>query len=246
MQVIQQKWNMGVLPLRTALLNENISPEELVEYIYARIEASRSHHIWIHIVSKEALLEKAKALYLRRDKNELPLFGIPYAVKDNIDVAGIPTTAACEEFSYVPEYSADVVKRIEEAGALMVGKTNLDQFATGLVGTRSPYGAVRNSIDPSYIAGGSSSGSAVAVALGLVSFALGTDTAGSGRVPAGFNNLFGFKPTRQIISTKGVVPACRTLDCVSIFSLDAEDASLLLNISRTLPEKETSSHHKAA
>ena len=166
----------------------------------------------------------------RRDPGGLPLYGIPFAIKDNIDLAGIPTTAACAEFAYTPAHSAFVVERLIAAGAVPVGKTNLDQFATGLVGTRSPWGAVRNAFDPRYLAGGSSSGSAVAVAKGLVSFALGTDTAGSGRVPAAFNNLIGVKPTRGLLSTAGVVPACRSLDCVSVFTLDCGDAAAVMTV----------------
>jgi allophanate hydrolase len=150
-----------------------------------------------------------------------PLAGLTFAVKDNIDVAGLPTTAACPAFAYTPEASAPVVERLIAAGAVLVGKTNLDQFATGLVGTRSPYGAPHCVFNRDYISGGSSSGSAVVVAAGLVDFALGTDTAGSGRVPAAFNGLVGFKPTKGRWSTRGVVPACRSLDCVSVFTKDA-------------------------
>jgi allophanate hydrolase len=158
------------------------------------------------------------------------LYGIPCAVKDNIDVAGLPTTAACPSFSYQPRADAEVVARLRQAGAIILGKTNLDQFATGLVGTRSPYGACSNAFDSRYISGGSSSGSAVVVALGLASFALGTDTAGSGRVPAAFNNLVGLKPTRGLLSTRGVVPACRSLDCVSVFALTAADNEAVLDV----------------
>ena len=154
-----------------------------------------------------------------------PLYGIPFAVKDNIDVAGLPTTCACPEFAYVAERSATVVERLEQAGAILIGKTNLDQFATGLNGTRSPYGIPASAFNPDYISGGSSSGSAVAVAAGLVSFALGTDTAGSGRVPAAFNNIVGLKPSKGLISMRGVVPACRTQDTVSIFALTVADAA---------------------
>ena len=139
-------------------------------------------------------------------------------MKDNIDVAGLPTTAACAEYAYTPERSAAVVERLVAAGAIPIGKTNLDQFATGLVGVRTPYPVPRNAIDPTLVPGGSSSGSAVAVARGVVAFALGTDTAGSGRVPAALNNIVGLKPTRGAISARGVVPACRSLDCVSIFA----------------------------
>ncbi len=155
---------------------------------------------------------------------------MPFAVKDNIDVAGLPTTAACPAFAYTAGATAPAVQRLLDAGAILVGKTNLDQLATGLVGTRSPYGACRNPFDRRYISGGSSSGSAVAVAAGLVSFALGTDTAGSGRVPAGFCNLVGVKPTRGLVSTRGVVPACRSLDCVSIFALCCDDGAVVLDV----------------
>ena len=183
--------------------------------------------VWIGRVPDEALLAQARAADL-----SLPLGGVPFAVKDNIDVAGLPTTAGCPAFAYTPAVHAPVVQRLVDAGAIVVGKTNLDQFATGLVGVRSPYGVPRNPFDPAMIPGGSSSGSAVAVATGLVSFALGTDTAGSGRVPAAFNNLIGLKPTRGWLSTTGVVPACRSLDCVSIFALTVPDALAVLEIAR--------------
>jgi allophanate hydrolase len=156
------------------------------------------------------------------------LYGIPFAIKDNIDLAGTPTTAGCPDYAYMPNQSATVVQKLIDAGAIPVGKTNLDQFATGLVGTRSPYGACKNSINPTYISGGSSAGSAVSVALNMASFSLGTDTAGSGRVPAALNNLVGHKPTCGLLSTSGVVPACRTLDCVSIFAKNAQDAATVL------------------
>lgn len=160
----------------------------------------------------------------RRQAAHLPLFGIPFAVKDNIDVAGVPTTAGCPAFAYTPERSCPVVDRLLDAGAIFVGKTNLDQFATGLSGVRSPYGVCENPFDARFIAGGSSSGSGVAVATGICCFALGTDTAGSGRVPAALNNIVGLKPTRGALSTRGVVPACRTLDCLSIFAASCADA----------------------
>lgn len=164
------------------------------------------------------------------DLKQLPLYGIPFAVKDNMDVAGWPTTAGCAAFAYTAREDAAVVLRLRQAGAIMVGKTNLDQFATGLAGTRSPYGIVPNTFRPEYICGGSSSGSASVVARGIVPFALGTDTAGSGRVPAGMNNIVGLKPTRGWLSTSGVVPACRTLDCISIFALTVEDAAFVAEI----------------
>ena len=225
---------MDVVSLRTALLDGRLTLEALVDLIYNKIEMYHGHNVWIHVLPKEEVLRKVETLSRLQNKHDLALFGIPYAVKDNIDVEGIPTTAACEKFSYIPKESADVVKKFDAAGAIMIGKTNLDQFATGLVGTRSPYGVVKNSFNPTYIAGGSSAGSAVAVSLGMISFSLGTDTAGSGRVPAGFNNLFGLKPTKKIISTKGVVPACKSLDCVSIFALSSEDAATLFDISKDI------------
>jgi allophanate hydrolase len=177
---------------------------------------------WISLADAALLRTQLEAL--KQKSTELPLYGIPFAVKDNIDVAGLQTTAACREFAYAPKETAAAVQRLIDAGAIVIGKTNLDQFATGLVGTRSPYGAVPNVFDARYISGGSSSGSASVVARGIVPFALGTDTAGSGRVPAGFNNIVGLKPTRGALSARGVVPACRSLDCVSIFALTASDA----------------------
>ena len=161
----------------------------------------------------------------------LPIFyGVPLAVKDNIDVAGLPTTAACPGFTYTPTKSAAVVRQLVDAGAIVIGKTNLDQFATGLVGVRSPYGVPRNPFNADYIPGGSSSGSAVAVSSGLVSFSLGTDTAGSGRVPAGINNIVGLKPTPGLFSNEGVVPACASLDCISVFALSCADADAVLSV----------------
>ena len=183
--------------------------------------------IWISLIS-EAQLEQYLARLERLPPDSLPLYGIPFAVKDNIDLAGIPTTAACPAYAYTPERSARVVELLIEAGAVPLGKTNMDQFATGLVGVRSPYGVTPNRLAPGYVAGGSSSGSAAALAHGLCSFSLGTDTAGSGRIPAAFNELVGVKPSRGLLSTRGVVPACRTLDCVSIFALTLEDAEILL------------------
>jgi allophanate hydrolase len=201
------------------------SPGDVVMDMVERSDRDDAAGVWIHRASKDAVARALATLEERqRDGEWLPLYGVAFAVKDNIDVAGMPTTAACPAFSYVPARSAAVVERLIEAGAIVLGKTNLDQFATGLVGTRSPYGTPRNPFDARFIPGGSSSGSAVAVARGLATFALGTDTAGSGRVPAGFNNIVGLKPSRGLLSTTGVVPACRTLDCVSIFALTCPDA----------------------
>jgi allophanate hydrolase len=184
--------------------------------------------IWISRIAPDAYLAAARALDARIAAGEqLPLAGVPYAAKDNIDVAGFETTAACPAFAYRPEASAGVIERLSAAGAICVGKTNLDQFATGLVGTRSPYGIPRNAYNLAYVSGGSSSGSSVAVAAGLVGFALGTDTAGSGRVPAAFQHLIGYKPSKGRWGTRGLVPACRTLDCITVFTDDVADARLV-------------------
>jgi allophanate hydrolase len=205
-------------------------PSQCIERVLARILAVDRPEVWISRVDGVQLLQQARVLDLLLQEEgaavleRMPLFGVPFAIKDNIDAVGLPTTAGCPAFAFEPARSATVVEKLQAGGALLIGKTNLDQFATGLVGTRSPYGAVRNAIDPAYVSGGSSSGSAVAVALGLVGFALGTDTAGSGRVPAGLNGIVGLKPTRGLLSNRGVFPACRTLDCVSIFARTVADA----------------------
>ena len=190
---------------------------------------------WIARVTPAQLAEQLTQLSERLaavggDRARLALYGVPFAIKDNIDAAGWDTTAACPEFAYSAAQDASVVQKLRAAGAILMGKTNLDQFATGLVGTRSPYGAVGNSFDPDYVSGGSSSGSASVVARGLVAFALGTDTAGSGRVPAGFNNIVGLKPTKGRFSNTGVVPACRTVDCISVFALTVADAEAVAQV----------------
>jgi allophanate hydrolase len=203
-----------------------LNPADVVAEVHARIAARPDDHVWIHLVPEPDAIERARTL----SDPALPLYGIPFAVKDNIDVAGLPTTAGCPAFRYTADHTASGVQRLLDAGAILIGKTNLDQFATGLVGTRSPFGVPKNPFDDRYVPGGSSSGSAVAVSSGLVSFALGTDTAGSGRVPAAFNNIVGLKPTRGFFSTRGVVPACRTLDCASVFTLTCDDAAAVAEI----------------
>lgn len=208
-------------------------PSEIVSSIYDRIEAEPLTPVWIALVPREAAMERAHSLERRPAARALPLYGVPFAVKDNFDVEGIPTTAGCPAFRYSSVKTAVAIASLEAAGAILIGKTNMDQFATGLVGTRSPYGACSSVFDDRYISGGSSSGSAVAVAKGLVAFSLGTDTAGSGRVPAAFNNLIGLKPTRGLLSTTGVVPACRTLDCVSIFARSSADAHAVWSVARS-------------
>jgi allophanate hydrolase len=206
-----------------------VTPAEIVARSYARMRALNDPAVFISVLDETEALKEARALQANGDR-ALPLFGIPVAVKDNIDVRGFATTAACPDFAYRPAADATAVARLRQAGAIILGKTNLDQFATGLVGVRSPYGVPRNPLDPKLIPGGSSSGSAVAVAAGLVAAALGTDTAGSGRVPALFNNIVGLKPSLGLVSTVGVMPACRTLDCVSIFAHTTDDCSTLLAV----------------
>ncbi len=203
------------------------SPESVVAEIFEGISAADDAGIFITLLEQDAVLSAVRRLgYF--DPKAKPLWGVPFAVKDNIDGAGLPTTCACPNEAYTPSRSATVVENLIAAGAVIIGKTNLDQYATGLVGVRTPYRVPRNAIDPTLVPGGSSSGSAVAVARGLVTFALGTDTAGSGRVPAALNNIVGLKPSLGAVSTAGVVPACRTLDCVSVFSLSVDDAWCVL------------------
>jgi allophanate hydrolase len=223
---------MGDMTIEGLLADYRAGTRKVREVIAkARAEAQRadSRNVWISVLDDgeiEPYLVRLEGL----DPGALPLYGVPFAIKDNIDLAGVPTTAGCPDYAYVPNTSAFVVQRLIDAGAVPLGKTNLDQFATGLVGARSPYGPCGNAFDPAYVSGGSSSGSAVAVALGQVSFSLGTDTAGSGRVPAAFNNLIGIKPTRGLLSAAGVVPACRTLDTATIFSLNAGDAARVFDV----------------
>ncbi len=208
-----------------------VHPRNLIEAILDRIKGYQDQAVFITLLEMEQLEEAIEALLARAPRpNSLPLWGIPFAVKDNIDVAGLPTTAGCAEFAYTAESSATVVDKLVEAGAILVGKTNLDQFATGLNGTRSPYGSPRSVFDHTYISGGSSSGSAVAVAADLVAFSLGTDTAGSGRVPAALNNIVGIKPTPGRVSTSGVVPACRSIDVVTTFANTVSDGLEVQNV----------------
>ncbi|MCX4141506.1 allophanate hydrolase [Paraburkholderia sp. SEWSISQ10-3 4] len=226
---------LKVRSLLSAYAAKRLTPSEVVASALARIAEIDRPEVWILRVPAADLEARAHALEALYEEQgsavleRMPLFGVPFAVKDNIDVAGLPTTAACEPFSYTPDTSAFAVQRLIDAGAILIGKTNLDQFATGLVGARSPYGAVRNTEFPERVSGGSSSGSAVAVAAGCVAFSLGTDTAGSGRVPAGFNGLVGLKPSLGLVSKRGVVPACRSLDTISVFAHDVDDAWRVFN-----------------
>jgi len=216
--------------VRAAYQDGRQTPRQLILALREKAAAlNPDYHLFIHLLSA-AELEPYLAALEHSNLTDLPLYGVPFAIKDNIDLAGIPTTAACPAFAYTPERSATIVEQLIGLGAIPLGKTNLDQFATGLNGSRSPYGACPNSVLAEYPSGGSSAGSSLAVALGVASFALGTDTAGSGRVPAALNNLVGLKASKGLISTAGVVPACRTLDCVTTFTATAREASQLLGL----------------
>lgn len=226
------KISLSLGALRELYRSRDARPTEVISEVYRRISAGPLNPVWISLIPRETALAYAAKLEADSVAAAKPLFGVPFAVKDNIDVAGVATTAGCPAYSYSPDGNATVVQALVDAGAIPIGKTNLDQFATGLVGTRSPHGACSSVFDARYISGGSSAGSAVAVASGMVSFSLGSDTAGSGRVPAAFNNLIGLKPTRGLLSTLGLVPACRTLDCVSIFANTCHDAHTVLQTAR--------------
>ncbi|NUF64222.1 allophanate hydrolase [Acinetobacter bereziniae] len=222
--VMQDLWT--IQDWKNAYANQQIDIDGLIDYVKT---IKNDDHAWIEIASSAQIQMQIE--YLKTQNcDDLPLYGVPFAVKDNIDVAGFHTTAACKDAKYLANTDAFVIAKLKKAGAVVVGKTNLDQFATGLVGVRSPYGVVKNSFNPEYISGGSSSGSSVAVANGIVPFSLGTDTAGSGRVPAGHNNIVGLKPTKGWFSTTGLMPACRTLDVISIFALTSDDAWLVATL----------------
>lgn len=229
------------LPSLTAAYESGaLTPGVVAKRILELIESRGADGVWISVASRDDLLARAKQLESLpgAERRALPLWGIPFSVKDCIDVAGLPTTSACPGFTYPPAQHSPAVARLLAAGAILIGKTNMDQFATGLVGVRSPYGVARNPFDPAFIPGGSSSGAAVSVAAGLVSFALGTDTGGSGRVPAAFNNVVGLKPTRGLISGVGTVPACRSIETISIFALTVKDAQTAFNVVRAYDEND--------
>ncbi|EON14092.1 allophanate hydrolase [Pandoraea sp. SD6-2] len=217
--------------LRLAYSRDDVTPLQVVDEVYRRIAADDDPFIWLHVVPRETAYARARKLIERRAAGErLPLFGVPYGIKDNIDVAGVPTTAGCDAFAYVPEQSATVIERLDAAGALFIGKQNMDQFATGLVGTRNLTGHCRNAFSRAHIPGGSSSGSAVAVAKGHVAFSIGSDTGGSGRVPAACNNIVGLKPTPGLIGMAGFVYCNRTFDVAPVFALTVDDAYAVFDI----------------
>lgn len=228
---------LSIRLLRENYLSNKITPEEVINTIISRANEDKEMNIWITPPSMERIKPYLEDLE-KLDPHSCPLWGIPFAVKDNIDLAGIETTAGCPDYAYLPKENATIVERLVASGAIPVGKTNLDQFATGLVGTRSPYGETHNALREELISGGSSSGSAVAVARGHAAFALGTDTAGSGRVPAALNNLVGYKPSLGAWPIKGVVPACVSLDCVTVFTHDLEDTMIVDSIARGYDEQD--------
>ncbi len=225
---------MDISSLENAYRAGTLSPSAEIARIYDAIESTGERPIWISLVPRAEALVRARALEADETTHKLPLYGIPFAVKDNFDVSEMETTAACPAFEHKPAKTAAIVQKLIDAGAILIGKTNMDQFATGLVGTRTPYGVCSSVFSTEHISGGSSSGSAVAVASGLVSFSLGTDTAGSGRVPAAFNNLVSLKPTRGLLSTSGLLPACRTLDCATVFAETCADAARVFAVVRGL------------
>ncbi len=229
MEKVNYSHSLDIHSLLDRYRTGSIAPADAIAQVYDRIERYADPAVWIYLAPIAETIERAKALQ-NLDPQQLPLYGIPFAIKDNLDWAGVPTTAGCPQFARTPARSSAVVERLCAAGAIAIGKTNMDQFATGLVGTRTPYGVCRNPFDRRYIPGGSSSGSAAAVSAGLVSFALGTDTAGSGRVPAAFTNIVGLKPTCGSIGTRGLLPAVRSLDCVSVFALTCADAASVLQV----------------
>lgn len=224
-----REFNLSFSALHDQYASGELTPRSLVKQLIQNAHDYENYNLFIHLLTPTELEPYLSELE-NSQPNSLPLWGIPFVIKDNIDLANIPSTAACGEFSYVANESATVVQTLIEAGAIPIGKTNMDQFATGLVGTRSPYGICHNAFDFKMISGGSSSGSAVSLALNLCSFSLGTDTAGSGRVPAAFNNLIGLKPSKGLLSTKGVIPAVRSQDVVSIFALNAQDAYSVFDV----------------
>lgn len=242
---IKKTCGWTILDWQVAYQNLDIKIEDLIRFVE---QLDPNDPAWISIASRQHIQDQIEQLQnaildASSSSDEFPLYGIPFAVKDNIDVADFVSTAACQALTTKASKDATLIQRLKQAGAIVVGKTNLDQFATGLVGTRSPYGAVHNTFDADYVSGGSSSGSASVVARGLVPFSLGTDTAGSGRIPAGFNNIVGLKPTKGRFSNNGLLPACKSLDCISIFALTVKDAEYVANLAEGYDEQDSYSRH---
>lgn len=237
MKTVQFPRNLTISWLREMYLSQTLTPVDVVKEILNRVETDKDMNIWITPPSMERIEFYLKELEVMDPLANL-LWGIPFAIKDNIDLAGVETTAGCSDYAYIPEEHATVIERLIQAGAIPMGKANLDQFATGLVGTRSPYGETHNALKEELISGGSSSGPAVAVAMGHAAFALGTDTAGSGRVPAALNRLIGYKPSLGAWPAKGVVPACASLDCVTVFAHQLDEALTVDNVVRGLDESD--------
>jgi allophanate hydrolase len=238
--------SLDIASLRRAYREGSAKPESVIDSVLDAIARGPAEGIWTHLQNAEELRRQARELAKAHPRGDLPLYGVPFAVKDSLDVAGVPTTLACPDFAYVASTTAPVVEKLRAAGALFVGKTNLDQFATGLVGVRSPYGIPPNPFDARYVTGGSSSGSAAAVARGQVTFSVATDTAGSGRVPAAFNNIVGLKPSRGLLSTTGLVPACRSIDCVTVLALTCEDAADVAAVASGFDPADAYSRREAA
>jgi allophanate hydrolase/aspartyl-tRNA(Asn)/glutamyl-tRNA(Gln) amidotransferase subunit A len=240
MTVQAESIDLELPQLAAAYARGVLKPSAVVEHVLQQIASRGADGVWISVVPREDALARASHLEAlpRHEREALPLWGVPFSVKDCIDTVGLPTTSACPAFSYTPTKNNPAVERLLAAGAILIGKTNMDQFATGLVGVRSPYGVARNPFDVAYIPGGSSSGAAVSVAAGLVSFALATDTGGSGRVPAAFNNVVGLKPTRGLISGVGSVSACRSIETLSIFALTVADAQAAFEVARAYDEND--------
>lgn len=225
---------LALSSLQNSYQQGTVTPVDVVKSILTDLDQRGDDGIWLYTLPQQTLLDQATTLtqISARERSQLPLWGIPFSIKDCIDVAGFPTSAACPAFTYQAAHTNPAVQKLLDAGAILIGKTNLDQFATGLVGIRTGYTAPHNAFSKDHIPGGSSSGAALSVAAGLVSFAIGTDTGGSGRVPAGFNNIVGLKPTRGLLSTRHTVEACKTLDCLSVFALTATDAHTVLEIAQ--------------
>lgn len=247
MSASDRSWKLDIASLRRAYREGETTPAKVIDSVLSAISNEPAEGIWIHLRTAGDLEAEARALESKYSRDALPpLYGVPFGVKDSIDVAGVPTTVACPDYAYVPAKSATVVERLRQAGAIVVGKTNLDQFATGLVGVRSPYGITPNPFHASYVTGGSSSGSAAAVTRGQVTFAIATDTAGSGRVPAAFNNIVGLKPSRGLLSATGLVPACQSIDCMTVLALTCEDAREVAAIASAFDADDPFSHPAAS